>query len=494
MSEKGDKLREQATLAEEQAELADREEEIGEQQKRITDDLKLSWLTEQPISDHTALEKKFASEHRLTLSDARQHMAFNLNKYEIEGKDIPSLIKELKNHRRTLKGESKITFTNSIDNLITSYASHLDDSIEKIYWVNKYKIALKDMTCTEDNIIKLSMVSDERTRRQIVDSLCKYWEARLDRKEMPYNSDYARLTKEMTSSKKEFKDLLNKRVSSIFDPKELIKKHIVEIVCEEQGISARQIHERLPNALFKKSNPKMISKLAKSENITSVDGALYKMSDEIKKDIYAYTAAFIDSDGYITMDKNFNPRVGLVATGDRGKAFMLEMHKSLGCGRLHLDQKSPQDTKPINRLNFYSRKDVGAILTKCLPYFKLKKQNANILLELLRMKKSHKKAPWYNARKEELFKLMKYENHKDDKNYDFAKYNIDIDSVAKYHDNNKMSEMDRLESILKEDSVDEAIDDLEEIAEEYDLKEHEWSSVDDASDYLFEHKVIDEEE
>ena len=57
-----------------------------------------------------------------------------------------------------------------------------------------------------------------------------------------------------------------------------------------------------------------------------------------------------------------------------------------------------------------------------------------------------------------------------------------------------MSEMDRLESILKEDSVDEAIDDLEEIAEEYDLEEHEWSSVDDASDYLFEHKVMDEEE
>lgn len=98
----------------------------------------------------------------------------------------------------------------------------------------------------------------------------------------------------------------------------------------------------------------MISKIARSANVTIVDGALYKMSDDIKKDIYAYTAAFIDSDGYITMDKNHNPRVGLVATGERGKAFMLEMHKSLGCGRLHLDQKSPQDTKPINRLNFYS--------------------------------------------------------------------------------------------------------------------------------------------
>ena len=221
------------------------------------------------------------------------------------------------------------------------------------------------------------------------------------------------------------------------------------MVCEEQGISPRQIYDRLPKNMMKNSSPSMISKLAKSQNITNVNGSLYKMSDEIKKDIYAYTAAFIDSDGYITMDKNHNPRVGLVATGDRGKAFMLEMKKSLGIGRLHLDQKSPQDTKPINRLNFYSQAEVTELLTKCLPHFKLKRKNADILLELMRMKKSHKKAGWYNARKVELFKLMKYENHKDDKNYDFSKYEIDIDTVAKYYENGKMSEMDKLESIAK---------------------------------------------
>ena len=42
--------------------------------------------------------------------------------------------------------------------------------------------------------------------------------------------------------------------------------------------------------------------------------------------------------------------------------------------------------------------------------------------------------------------------------------------------------------------MDDAIDELEEIVEEFDLSEHDWSSVDDASDYLFEHKVKDEEE
>ena len=44
---------------------------------------------------------------------------------------------------------------------------------------------------------------------------------------------------------------------------------------------------------------------------------------------------------------------------------------------------------------------------------------------------------------------MKYENHKDDKNYDFGKYEIDNDTVAKYYENEKMSAMDKLESIIK---------------------------------------------
>jgi len=486
MGEKGDELREAA-------ELADQEEALAEERRRITDGMKNAWLSEQPLSSHTDIAKKFAEEHRLTLSDAQKHLSTDLKKYEIEGKDVPALIKELRDYRRTLKGQEKIAVTKSISNIITSYSDHLDKSIDKIYWLRKYKPALRDMSYNEEKIIKLSMVKDADTRRDIIDILCKYWEDKLERNGMPFNVEYARLTKGMSTHKRDFRNTLNKYMVNI-GPKEILKRHIMRLVCEEQGVSSRQIYDRLPANIARKTSPAIISKMAKSENITNVNGALYKMSDDIKKDIYAYTAAFIDSDGYITMDKNHNPRVGLVATGDRGKAFMLEMKKSLGIGRLHLDQKSPQDTKPINRLNFYSQAEVTELLNKCLPHFKLKRKNADILLELMRMKKSHKKANWYKARKVELFKLMKYENHKDDKNYDFGKYEIDIDSVAKYYDNDKSKEMDKLESILKENSVDDAIDELEEIVEEHDLEEEEWESVDDASDYLFEHKVKDKEE
>jgi hypothetical protein len=306
------------------------------------------------------------------------------------------------------------------------------------------------MICSEDEIMYLSKIDDENTRRDVIDTLCKYWEAKIDIRDLSYGPEYSVLHKTMRDAKKQFKATLRTQKSYLknWSEKDEIKKHILYEVCEEPGVSVRQVLDRLPTKLQRKTTSTIISKMATSQNITNVNGSLYKFSDELKKDIYSYTAAFIDSDGYITMDKNHNPRVGLVATGDRGKAFMLEMHKSLGCGRLHLDQKSPQGTRPVNRLNFYSMDDVENVLTKCLPHFKMKKANAEILLELIRMKKSHKKADWYGDRKDELFKLMKYENHKDHVGYDFSQYNIDIDSVAKLHGNSKMEEMDRIEGVL----------------------------------------------
>ena len=126
---------------------------------------------------------------------------------------------------------------------------------------------------------------------------------------------------------------------------------------------------------------------------------------------------------------------------------MHEMRKSIGFGKLHLDQKSPQNTRPVNRLNFYSQEDVVNLLTKCLPHFRMKQGNANLLLELIRMKKSYKKAEWYKPRCDEIFKLMKWENHKDHVGFDFTKEGIYVDDISKLQGNCKMSAMDELEGI-----------------------------------------------
>lgn len=420
--------------------LADKEDDIEEVKVEISnikDNMEKKWLDSQPIRSHDDIAKDYADFAKVNLTEAKNSLFEYPKKYEIEGKDIPALIKGMRKYRRTLKGDTKITFTKSIDNLIDDYADYLNKCIDSIYWVKKYKSPLRQMNYDENKLIKLNSITSEEQKRDVIDVLCKYWEADQDRQGLSFGKDYAVLTKEMKTLKKQFTQLLKETPISK-SPKETIKKAILDSVCNTPGISSREIHDSLPRNLYNRSSPQIIAKLAAEQNITNVDGMHYKINDDIKKNIWAYTAAFIDSDGYITMDKNHNPRVGLVATGQRGKAFMLEMHKSLGMGRLHLDQKSPQDTRLINRLNFYSGGDIKKLLTKCLPHFKLKKNNANTLLELIKIKKENKKEDWYSGRKDELFKLMKYYNHSDNTRFDWKAWDIDIDSITKLEENSKM--------------------------------------------------------
>jgi len=424
-------LEEEAEVLRQKSKLTQRIEEI--QNKKLTKD----WLTNRPIRSHEDIVKDYANEYELNLSDAKKALTTYPEKYEIQGNDVPSIVKEMRMYRRTLKGEKKIQFTNAIDNLITGYSDYLNKCIDNIYWIQKYKVPLCNMNYNETDLIKLNIIQDEDMRRRVVDALCKNWEANLDNKDIKYSKEHSSNLKKATAAKKEFKAIL-KETSINPSTKSLVKSEILKAVCTNPGISAREIHDSLDKSLHDKTSPQIIAKLATEDNITGIDGSYYKFNDDIKKNIWSYTAAFIDSDGYITMDKNHNPRVGLVATGDRGKAFMLEMKKSLGIGRLHLDQKSPQDTRLVNRLNFYSANDVKKLLTKCMPHFRMKGPNAKVLLELIKIKKHNKKEEWYPQRKDELFKLMKYHNHRDNTKFDWHEWDIDIDNINKLEENSKM--------------------------------------------------------
>jgi hypothetical protein len=471
-------------------ETADELEPLEEEQNNILEEIKMSWLRNTKLDDEDNIAKLFSQEFKTNLTEAKKAINTFPNQYMVGEKEIPELIKSLRKYRRSLKGDNKESLTKNIEVLIDAYSLHLDDCIKSIYWLSKYKYPLKQMVFNENDLKKIHSIKTYDKRIELVDILCKYWESNLDFKDTTYSKEYSRLFKERSSAKKMFRKYIKNIPSQSIrkNISEQVNDFILKSVCENPGISSRQIHEKMEPKLYKRASPQIISKMTDKLGITNVDGAYYKLTDDIKKDLYAYTASFIDSDGYITIDKKHNPRVGLVATGDRGKAFMIQIQKELGIGKLHLDQKSPQNTRPVNRLNFYSQADVTELLTKCRPYFRMKGTNADLLLELIRMKKSYKKADWYKNRCEEIFKLMKYENHKEHVGYDFGQYGIDFETVAKLHDNCKINIMDDLDKIGKK-KVDRAIDDLEEIEDKYDLSDDDWSSVDDASDYLFEHKA-----
>jgi len=432
---------------EEKEEVADKIKELAGKEKELKDTLANKAFTH-VMSDYEAITN-LSKRLNINATEARKQLQTFPSEYTVDGQTIPDLIKKMRKARRQLKGEHRVKMAKSIDTIIEAYSEHISKCVDSIYWISPYKVPLLKMKFNEKDLNKLNKIDDLSTRRQIVDSLCKMWEASLNQDGMALSKEYAKLEKEIRLARKEFREII-KSVSDqslVKSKKNRTYDFVLDTICENPGIGINQIYDRLPNSLHKSAFPRIIKGMIKKMEVGEVEGSHYKLPDMLKKNIWAYTAAFIDSDGYITMDRSHNPRVGLVATGDRGRVFMEEIHKDIGFGKLHLNQKSPQDTRPVNRLNFYSQDDVYNLLTKCLPHLRMKKGNAELLLELVRMKKGFKKQSWYKDRCEEIFKLMKWENHKDHVGFDFAKEGIYLDNIQKYKNNCKMSVMDSMEQI-----------------------------------------------
>jgi len=450
-AEQYDKASEQMSrLAELDREAKDAQSEVEEELDVEFEDVEMkSLLSNGRVLSELEEINKLSDTYKINATDAKKMLNNFPTEYVVDDKNIPDLIKQMRLSRRSLKGEHRDKMSKAIDTMIDAYTDHLHKCFDSIHWLSNYREPFLKMRFNEKDLNKLNKMKDSESRREVIDSLCKYWEAELEQKGMPYSSDYSVLSRKMSIAKKGFRNAIAKITNQSItkSKRERQEDFVLKAVCEMQGITAQQIYDRMPDNMLKSTSPQVISKMVKKLDIVSVEGSYYKLPSEIKKNIWAYCAAFIDSDGYITLDRNMNPRVGLVATGQRGRAFMEEMHKSIGFGRMHLDQKSPQDTRLINRLNFYSQADVTSLLTKCLPHFRLKKGNAQLLLELIRMKKAYKKADWYKGRCEEIFKLMKWENHKDHVGFDWAKESINLDDIQKYKDNCKVSMMDSMEQI-----------------------------------------------
>ena len=129
----------------------------------------------------------------------------------------------------------------------------------------------------------------------------------------------------------------------------------------------------------------------------------------IIKDMWAYTAGFVDADGSIFISERGDPRVTIVASGDNGLTHCEELQKMIGCGRLVSDQKLAKNTiKPVHRLIFSSKNDIREILKGVLPHLKLKSLQAKAVLNYIEEKDS--------MRKTELYQLVTYNNWKEHKN------------------------------------------------------------------------------
>jgi len=189
-----------------------------------------------------------------------------------------------------------------------------------------------------------------------------------------------------------------------------------ELLSKHGPMSGREIYTNLldEDVLHKSMTPAKLSKMISiyGEEMDIIGGAkrgtFVKMdiSGLILKDPHAYAAGFLDADGYISITKRGEPRAGFIATGSRGRIHCEQLQKTLGCGVLQLDQKLYKDSqRSQHRLQFYSKGDIRKLLSKIMPHLQMKKTQAKAVLAFIDESDS--------MRKEELKKLVKYENWKD---------------------------------------------------------------------------------
>mgnify|MGYP003625632857 CR=1 FL=1 len=413
------------------------------------------WLPYQSI-DETEVIKDISKIYQVNLTEARNMLSSFPEEPLIDNKPIPYIVKDLRNMRRKLKGDSRMKMSKTIDHLINAYGEHLNKCIDSIYWISPYKSALKLLTPDLVTLRKLEYIKDGDVRANILDNLTKMWEANIFKNELDYGKEYSDYTKVFKNSKKNIrstiKDISHQSIRK--SRQDVLDNIIIKTICNNPGISSNSIHSMLPKSYHRSTTPQTISKMLRRINATNVNGDYYILSDTIKKDLYGYVAGFIDSDGYITMDSSFSPRVGMIATGDRGRAFFQEMEKELKIGRLHLDQKVGENNRSQHRLNFYSQNDITKLLDKCLPHLRMKKEQGRLLQEAIKIKKFYKKEPWAKERVSEIFKLIKWENWKDARKqgaFEFEKYDIQPDNISKYKDNCKWELMNEMDSIVKEE-------------------------------------------
>tara|TARA_Y100000592_G_scaffold100737_1_gene182407 strand:+ start:16914 stop:18314 length:1401 start_codon:yes stop_codon:yes gene_type:complete len=408
------------------------------------------WLCTQ-YGNEVDILKNISKTLQINLTEANDYIQQLPVEPIVSNKNIPDLVKELRDMRRNFKGEEKVKISKGIDHLITAYEEYLQKSLDTIYWLKPYQSGFKRLGYNPSQIQKLHNIKDGETRKSIIELCCKMWESDLEMKSLDYGTQYSNNYIMLRESRNELRKLLKDipHQSIRKTKKEMIEKSVKEIICNNQGLSSNEIHSRLSKGHSKISTPQSISKMLMKIGATKVDNEYYLVKHLIKKDLYSYVAGFIDSDGYITMDSSLAPRVGMIATGKRGKAFFQELEKELKCGRLHLDQKVGENSRSQHRLNFYSQDDITTILEKCIPHLRMKQAQGRLIQEAIRIKKNFKREEWAKPRLQEIFKLIKYENWKDSRGQgvkEFEKYDIDPEVVVKYHDNCKMQLMDSMES------------------------------------------------
>ncbi len=344
------------------------------------------------------------------------------------GKSAVDIVKDLRMKRRIHKD-----YRQDIDDAISIVrlvkAQEIDNVLSSMEWLDGHLYTVKSLNLKDKDLKALARYGD--IRKVSLLQACTQWETanetitKLSQITGDFDEEQMRLWSDAQQLKKDARQMWR---HTLHQSEKLTK---LELLCMEKACNLLDYHgpmdsRAILNHISEKDgrNKGMpsVQKLGALLKTYGPEYDIYKHYNRwerqtldypsLLKDPWAYAAGFLDADGYVTISKNGEPRAGMVATGARGRIHCENLHEMLGCGILALDLKVHKNSKRSqHRLQFYSKSDITKLLEGTMPHLRLKKSQAGYVLEHLNLR--GKDGDIITKRRDELYRLVKWENWKD---------------------------------------------------------------------------------
>ena len=350
--------------------------------------------------------------------------------FDSMGRSAESIVKDLKMARRDNK-----VIKEEIDDLIDAVRlmkrMEIDSTLKKLSWASGHHDTIKALGLSDRDLQSLQKYGE--TRKSSLLRACLEYEAATERIDTLTSNmdDWTSMEKQAWVESHNDRDAAKKSWTTCLHTLDTLNKSEMswlQLASQELELNGSMDTRTIVGNMIEKGQP------AKKLSVNKLGALMKTYGDEVGiikgvkrgewmirkrdgslviKDPWAYAAGFIDADGYITITKRGEPRVGLVATGERGRIHCEQLAKTLDCGVLQLDLKVYKDAqRSQHRLQFYSKNDIAKILKGILPHLQLKKGQAQSVLEYIA---TPHKGDIAKQRRQQLEKLVKWDNWSDKK-------------------------------------------------------------------------------
>jgi len=309
------------------------------------------------------------------------------------GKTAEQLISDLR------KAEGVEGVSDLIKSIEDVHLRETDATLHSFEWADSHHSAIIELGLDERTLKSLRIYGD--LKKNTLQRACTQWESAdsilkgLDQYHNVWGEEETNAWETAMQSKQDAKEVwksaLNQFNTLSKEQQNWLTLAKAELT-EAGPLSARNISERLIEKGTKRLNVNRMAKLLKmyGEEIAIIKGhkdgeyIAAKNGNIIIKDVWSYAGGFVDESGHFTISERDEPRLVIIAKGERGRLHCSQLHDNLGFGALQLN-KSVSTSEPNTHQLEFRGQDVAKLLSGTLPHIveksKVAKAMAHYFLE-----------------------------------------------------------------------------------------------------------------